>query len=446
MRARLAVALMLALTVRAAEAQATIVGTVVDSLRAVGPLRGATVVIPELSRYVTTDSLGRFRIEGVPSGRYTMTFLHPLLDSLDIAAEVVPVSVPAAGTLTARLATPSPPALVWLVCRAASDSFPAMIIGHVRDAADGQLVTGARIDVMWSEIILGRESVDRRTIRAAAETRASGAFVLCGVPPDARLEVGVSAGDRVSGPLTITLAGSVFERIELTVGSRSQVGRVSGVVVDGAGRAVRGALVRVAGGTGLPVRSDSGGAFVLDGVAAGTQELDVRGYGFWPATERMSVPSGGAKTTRIILRGGGERKAVPRGDISLVAGSVPDDPSGFEDRRFAGLGHFITGADLEQKPARTLNDVFKRAPSVHLREVARHRMAALRDRAGEYCTPSFFVNGLPWRAGIRGFAQSEIESVVASRDLRGVEVYTAQVIPRNFDRRDGCGSIVLWTR
>jgi len=88
---------LLLLTAPAATAQATVVGVVYDSLFAKAPMKGATVVIPELSRYAPSDDRGRFRFDTVPAGHYTMTFLHSSLDSMDVAAEILPLAVPAGG-------------------------------------------------------------------------------------------------------------------------------------------------------------------------------------------------------------------------------------------------------------------------------------------------------------------------------------------------------------
>ena len=67
-----------------AGAQGSIAGTVFDSLRTRAPLAGATVVLVERSRYATADARGRFRFDSVPDGHYTIGFMHPVLDSLDL--------------------------------------------------------------------------------------------------------------------------------------------------------------------------------------------------------------------------------------------------------------------------------------------------------------------------------------------------------------------------
>ena len=63
---------MLALSSIRAGAQGSIAGTMYDSLSTHAPLANATVVLVERSRYATTDSRGRFQIDSVPDGHYTL--------------------------------------------------------------------------------------------------------------------------------------------------------------------------------------------------------------------------------------------------------------------------------------------------------------------------------------------------------------------------------------
>ena len=437
----LLVALSTALAAGPLVPQATIVGTVFDSLRTSAPLKFATVVIPELSRYVTADSLGRFRIEAVPAGRYTMTFLHPLLDSLDIAAEVLPVAVPASGTLTTRLATPSPSALVWLVCRTSSDPPPAMLIGHVHDALDAAAVAGAALNASWSDLVLGARTLDRRTTRATAESRPNGAFVLCGLPANTPFELDVVAGDRSSGRITLVLSGNVFQRRDFTVAKTSSGVSVSGTVGDAGGAPVRDALVRLAGSERRAL-TDGAGAFSIAGVPLGTQQFEVRRAGHWPGTAVVDVPANGVHGARFALGA----RASKLGPVPPVDSATRDDDTGFEDRRRAGIGQFVTAAEIGKKPVRSLNDVLVRASMLSLAFTARQRLVRMKGAAGEPCAPTFFLNGFAWISGIRGLAQSDIQSVLEPAELRGVEVYAPAQIPERFNRRNGCGVVVLWTR
>ncbi len=94
-RAFIVALLSAAATAAPARAQGSITGTVFDSLRTRAPLAIATVVLVLHSRYVTTDARGRFRIDSVADGRYTIGVVHPVLDSLDLQLPVVPVAVSA---------------------------------------------------------------------------------------------------------------------------------------------------------------------------------------------------------------------------------------------------------------------------------------------------------------------------------------------------------------
>jgi hypothetical protein len=90
-----------------AASQTVIVGTVYDSLSVHGPLPRALIVLVGRSRFVEADSLGRFRIEDLAPGRYTLGLLHPVLDSFDLSAPLRVVVVDSTPETTITLATPS---------------------------------------------------------------------------------------------------------------------------------------------------------------------------------------------------------------------------------------------------------------------------------------------------------------------------------------------------
>ena len=97
----------LALSTARAGAQGSIAGIVYDSLSAHAPLAGATVVLVESSRYATTDKSGRFRIDSVPAGRYTLGFTYAALDALDLSLPDIPVDVVDGRRSAVTLASPS---------------------------------------------------------------------------------------------------------------------------------------------------------------------------------------------------------------------------------------------------------------------------------------------------------------------------------------------------
>jgi hypothetical protein len=101
-------------------------GVVIDSIGG-GQLAAAIVQLADAkntTRFGTTtvtDSLGRFIFERVPSGRYTLGFFHPLLDSLGVAAPLREVSIDDGGSVRADLAVPSPARIRAAICGGGRD-------------------------------------------------------------------------------------------------------------------------------------------------------------------------------------------------------------------------------------------------------------------------------------------------------------------------------------
>ncbi|HVT38977.1 MAG TPA: carboxypeptidase-like regulatory domain-containing protein [Gemmatimonadaceae bacterium] len=430
----------LAALIQTADAQATIVGTVFDSLRMGAPFKRATIVIPQLSRYVTSDDEGRFRIDSVPAGRYSITFLHPILDSLDVSAEVLPITIPAKGIVIARLATPSPTALVWLVCRAASDTFPAMMLGHVLDAHDSTGIADATVTASWSELVLGASSLERRTVRAVAQSRESGSYLLCGVPSTLRVEVTATVGDRSTGTLIFSPAGELVIHRDLRIARPPGVATVSGIVRDVRGLPAARAMV-TASGPPLRALTDEAGRFSLRDVPSGTQLFEVRRVGSWPGSQLVDVPVSGARDISLAL--GPRAEAIGRAEQGA---SNPDDETGFEDRRNAGIGQFIWGSGLAKSRVKDISDLLLQAPMLFRGTTGKVKLVKMKGIANASCTPNYFLNGYPWRPGISGLAQIEVEQSLDLGILRGVEVYSSAAVPPIFDRKNGCGSVIIWTR
>src|SRR5689334_16368869 len=75
----------------------TVTGVVFDSV-AQTPLSGAVIQMgaeagDKKVHTATTDSTGAYRIDGVPSGSYLITFFHPALDALGLQPLVRRVAV-----------------------------------------------------------------------------------------------------------------------------------------------------------------------------------------------------------------------------------------------------------------------------------------------------------------------------------------------------------------
>src|SRR5919107_2317830 len=186
---------------RPASAQADrngrIEGTVTDSVRA-RPLAGGRVLAvnagspADAPATAVTDSAGRYHIDALRAGRYTVGFESPLLDSLEIAPPVRAGEVAPGGTATVNLAVPPAAKLRAAVCSGAP--LPAetgAIFGHVVSAETESPLAGAEVALAWWE-----RSVDRTTLRAdsrlrtaAVSTDDGGWYRFCGVPTGTWLSI-----------------------------------------------------------------------------------------------------------------------------------------------------------------------------------------------------------------------------------------------------------------
>lgn len=131
----------------------------------------------------------------------------------------------------------------------------------------------------------------------------------------------------------------------LLVGAPALLGaqRISGVVVDSAGRIVADADVLIGNGT-LRDRSDSTGRFSIARVPVGDQRLKVRRIGYRPFELNVRVLEDSVHTVRLVL------KRMPQllGTVRVVdINTCPTTTlQGFECRRRGGAGVFRDAGEL----------------------------------------------------------------------------------------------------
>jgi hypothetical protein len=194
-------------------ARASLSGVVYDSTRA-APLAGATVSFAGTKHRARTDAEGRFRIRGVPEGRYSVRFTHPRLDSLgvgELPARVVvlgpdePAEVRLAVPPLARILANACPATgrsAWEVRRLPGAEV-GILVGTVRDSLTGEPIPGATVTAQWNHY--GLDNVGRWTVVREGKTGfgvrsdGRGRYWMCEVP--ARIPVTLQAHfDGQGGP------------------------------------------------------------------------------------------------------------------------------------------------------------------------------------------------------------------------------------------------------
>lgn len=149
-----------------------------------------------------------------------------------------------------------------------------------------------------------------------------------------RLDLTLDTAARLSGgSVELDADSNGMSLFPLSAGSA----RYRVVVRDLAGRPVAGARVRILGRS--PVRSDAAGTVTLDSIAGGTRTLEVLSIGYRPERRVIDVAIGREPADTMVVT----PLTSVLGEVRRVAGR---DPIGFERRKGAGVGQFITADDV----------------------------------------------------------------------------------------------------
>ncbi|AHG92705.1 hypothetical protein J421_5170 (plasmid) [Gemmatirosa kalamazoonensis] len=444
-----------------ASADGALYGVVYDSLTR-RPLARAYVQVVRAGdldggRTVAADSAGRFRVDSLAPGRYLVAFFHPLLDLLRVQAtpRVVELGV---DIVRVDLGVPDLARVRPVVCgsaQAPSDS-SGLLAGRVRDSADGAPVENAKVVLTWSEVALDAGGVRTEHRRVPVTTGRGGSYVLCGVPAGEEMVVSAAAPGRASGEVALEVPPRGFMMLDLALGDTTAgdttaagamhgTARLTGVVRDSAGRAVRGARVSIRGAT-ASTTADADGVFSLGGLPAGTRTLEVRAIGF--ALRRLPVDLGSDRAAAVNVR----MDRVPTLAAVTVLGTPTSGLAGFLDRRARNVAdRFITAEDLVRLHASLVSDALRgmRAvwvvPDRHLGTRLLGTSPFTRLHGGNArCAAWIVLNG---QAVPRG---DDIDMWVGTKDVVGIEVYadggSVPIKYRPPDNFDGCSVVLVWTR
>ncbi|MEP6621319.1 MAG: carboxypeptidase regulatory-like domain-containing protein [bacterium] len=452
---------------------ATVSGVVHDSI-ARAPLAGAIVQIvatddvARFGRTAVSDSLGRFTLGHVPSGRYTVGFFHPLLDSLGVEPPLREVRVDSLGPVNTNLAIPSPVQLRAAICGMSSvaDS-SAVLVGVVRDARTGAPVSGVMVTGEWLELSFRRSGLERHVPRLTTTTADNGWFAMCRVPKPGTMHLTASRGADSTDVIEVLVPPDGFLRRDLYLGSSRVIashdsappgwasllpprlrvgdGRLTGTVITAAdGRPLPGAQVSIAGGP--QTRANERGEWALTDAPTGTRMLDVRAVGYYPEHRRVDVVVD-AQPVFLTLS---TVKAV-LDTVRITAERLKNrNDSGFEERRRKGAGYFITDKDITQRQPVVLSEVFRMVPGVRLDDASvLDRRFRMRGPFGE-CMPNIHLDGLPLGDHLTA---DELDTWARPADIKGIEVYSEATVPVQFHigksdplNLTTCGTIVIWTK
>jgi len=187
-RLLLAVLFAVAPALHAQDAASARLGGTVTAGAAGRPSQTVTVSItrlepePVISRAASTDSLGRYRIDSLPAGRWLLEISSALLDSLQLALGAREVRIEAGETVRVDLTLPSE-----AMVRAAIESAEQSAAQAAVDTATGELQlagTASMAGVVRGVVgqpVAGVE-LHVRDARGYATTDADGRYLLAGLP------------------------------------------------------------------------------------------------------------------------------------------------------------------------------------------------------------------------------------------------------------------------
>jgi hypothetical protein len=471
--------------VRAADAQApsggagaTVSGVVRDSI-AHRPLAGAIVQIVATRADVpnalsaVSDSLGNFTIRGVATGRHTIGFFHPMLDSLGINAPQHEVEVRASETVRVDLGIPSAARLWTAICGKGTTPTHTLVVGFVRQASGGAQVEGANVTAHWTELTFGGGRPVLRSAELAATTAttaSNGWFAICSVPSSGTFFLTASHGADTTDLIELEMPPDGFLRRDLHVGrvavtdssgpaerTRRGEGRLRGTIVAQVdGRPLGGAVVGIVDGP--HTRTNDRGEWNLVGAPIGTRMLEIRALGYYPTRRAVDVVDS-APPIRIALP---TLKAV-LDTVKVTAARIADRyKRGFAERQRTGLGYYLTADQIGRRKAVTMSQVLRMISGLRL-DVTMVRNGAVYDSTGallpsyttsnskilmrgstdDWCYPAIYIDGQP----MQDLDADDLDKWVRPEEVLGIEVYPGVSAPAEFQQAmTGCGSILIWRK
>ena len=241
----------------------------------------------------------------------------------------------------------------------------------------------------------------------------------------------------------------------------AQAASITGVVLAEAGeRPLPNAEVAITS-LGKSARTDSAGNFRLDGVTPGTHTVAIRLIGYAPLSAAMSFRAGETLERDFLL----VARAAKLAAVEVTKAPVPTGKlAEFEERRRAGIGHFVTQDVFDANDNRRTSEVLvAKVPGIKMvyvgsetavvstrGEVSLHSMPTgdETDRA-RGAKPACYVN--VWVDGVVRYAGTDNKlfdlNSIPPKELAAVEYYGSSETPPRYNMNNAaCGTLVIWTR
>jgi Carboxypeptidase regulatory-like domain len=442
-------------------------GVVYDSVHA-RPLAAVRVVAVRADSQASvraesmSDSAGRYHIESLPPGRYSLGFESALLDSLEIVLPPRAVTIVAGSAATVKLAMPSAAKLRAAVCPGANLlKETGVVYGQVVNAETESPLAGVVVALLWRDLAVW-DANDHKIPRTVATPRTTsvttdegGWYRACGVPTGTWMSMQLQQEGRV-GPVLRTLvddtlgiaihhlsysAATARDTAEVvdSAGIKTMTGTaaLTGVVRGPAGAPISSAQVHVLAARGTAV-TDAEGRFTLSGLPAGTHELEVRQIGY-ELTNAWVELRGGATTRRDVSM----RRVVTLDSIRVVA--IASRYKEFAAHKKMALGGIFLGPDdIMRRHFNRTSDIIRGMPGYVVENSRSGRTRVYAAGSANRCVVNVAINGFSgWSDDPDAFSVDD----VSPSDVGAIELGSgAYGGSPDLDHGYGCGTIVIWTK
>jgi hypothetical protein len=317
-------------------------GSVVDSTSG-STIAKAKVSLRGTQLEGTTDDRGRFTINGVLPGEYSVDVRTPSLDSANAVHQSSIVVTDASAPV--RIRAPNAAQIQTVLCGNQRLTAPGIVFGSASIRGDTAPPRGITVTAQWTDLAVrgGSAGVGVDKLKRAIETRVApdGSFRLCGVPVNSALAILAVSGSTARGEMSDVRIpdDKRFARVDLVL-ERGAVGAVfQGVVVtDSTERPIAAAEVSIPE-IGKTATTNEKGAFRVDGIPSGTHKIVIRRIGFGPAETTLSFSANQIVERRVVLG-----RVVTLEPVRVTETAFERKMAEFEENRRIGLGHFYTRA------------------------------------------------------------------------------------------------------
>jgi hypothetical protein len=401
---------------------ATLIGVAVDSIRG-GYLRGATIFVSGTTLSAMSDSVGRFRLYGIPAGSHVIEVQHPFLDSLGLALTTSPQTFTDGDSSTVMLSVPSAPTYAARMCSVEERAGgAAVVVGTVIDAGSENPSTGAKVNVSWIDYVIGKKSISSQPRWRTATVAPSGVFRICGLPDDVSVAAVASRGNDSTASVNVDLR-NVIGTVALKLPASGSTAFMSGRVLDANGKPAQGARVAIESDEATSFTGQDG-AFALRNLRPGTRRLTIRKIGFEPVERAVEIPRDGLSDVSFSL---GKSVAVLKSIVVRARQDFGLQRIGFTERQKKRPGAFFTPKEIELRNGPSVKDLLRSVPIMR-------RPGCIR----------YFIDG---------FVQPQTtdpDEFLSGAEIGAVEVYGTGFVPPEFFAMTftgmPCKSVVIWTK